>query len=190
MSTATATLACHNFHDAADAPAMQLEDWQTFSTAMGRACTGVTIVSTDGAAGRFGATVHAMSPVSADPPLLLVSVSRCNLLAPAIDRNQSFCVNVLDAEHQDLSRIFAGQLPADGGDRFEGADWHQEVTGAPVFSDALAAFDCYVQDKFELGTHTVYVGLVMRANSRDGTPLLYHGHRYCQPLPLDLGKHQ
>ena len=37
---------------------------------------GVTVVATDGEAGRFAVTVSAMSSVSAEPPLVLASIQR------------------------------------------------------------------------------------------------------------------
>ena len=51
-------------------------DRDAFVEAMSRAVSGVSIVTTDGQAGRFGQTVSAMSSVSADPPLLLVCINR------------------------------------------------------------------------------------------------------------------
>jgi flavin reductase (DIM6/NTAB) family NADH-FMN oxidoreductase RutF len=41
-----------------------------FIAAMGAAATGVSIVTTEGLAGRFGLTVSAISSVSAEPPML------------------------------------------------------------------------------------------------------------------------
>jgi flavin reductase (DIM6/NTAB) family NADH-FMN oxidoreductase RutF len=177
----TATLA--RFADAPDAP-LAHGNRQAFIAAMGRACTGVTVVTTDGPAGRYGATVSAMSSVSADPPLLLVCVNRSNLVAPALDTNRHFCVNVLGAEQQEVSQVFAGQASCSNADRFACAQWQREATGAPVLADALASFDCAVQSQFDLGTHTVYIGRVLSASSRDGQPLLYHRRHYCQPHPL------
>ena len=40
----------------------------SFIAAMRQAATGVTVVTTDGAAGRRGVTVSAMTSVSAEPP--------------------------------------------------------------------------------------------------------------------------
>src|SRR5436190_4986272 len=55
-----------------------------FVDAMSRAATGVTVVTSDGIAGRFGQTVSAMCSVSADPPTLLVCINRKSPICDAI----------------------------------------------------------------------------------------------------------
>jgi flavin reductase (DIM6/NTAB) family NADH-FMN oxidoreductase RutF len=53
-------------------------DWpqEQFRDAMSHAVTGVNIVTTDGALGRYGLTVSAVSSVSTEPPMILVCVNR------------------------------------------------------------------------------------------------------------------
>lgn len=93
-----------------------------FIAAMGKCATGVTVITTDGAGGRFGVTVSAMTSVSAEPPLLLVCVNRNNLASKAIDQNGCFCVNVIETEQQPVAQVFAGQIKLENGDRFACAD--------------------------------------------------------------------
>jgi flavin reductase len=125
-----------------------------------------------------------MSSVSADPPMLLVCIKRSNLVATAIEQNRHFCVNLLAARHRHLSQVFAGQAQASGGDRFADGDWRTSDCGAPVLSGALATFECQVMKQIDLGSHTVYVGQVLRCSHQDGAPLLYHHRQYCQPQAL------
>ena len=54
-----------------DQPVQQLETAEAFVEAMARAVTPVSIVTTDGKAGRFGVTVSAVNSVSAAPPMVL-----------------------------------------------------------------------------------------------------------------------
>jgi len=90
-----------------------------FIAAMGKGATGVTVITTDGPAGRFGVTVSAMGSVSAEPPLLLVCVNRNNLAYAAIEHNRCFCGNLVAAEPQAVAQVFAGQLRAEPGDRVD-----------------------------------------------------------------------
>ncbi len=71
-----------------------------FRDAMSRVATSVHVVTTDGAAGRFGMTASAVASVSDMPPTVLVCV---NLKAPvnaAIKENDVFCVNALTAHDE------------------------------------------------------------------------------------------
>jgi flavin reductase len=68
-----------------------------FLASMGNAACTVSIVTTDGTAGRQGATVSAMSSVSADTPqpTLLVCINETSATVQAIKVNGVFCVNLL-----------------------------------------------------------------------------------------------
>src|SRR5262245_66551921 len=66
-----------------------------FLDAMAAAVTGVNVVTTDGAAGRVGLTVSAMTSVSADPPLLLIRLRSSSPLAPALRATGVVGVRVL-----------------------------------------------------------------------------------------------
>lgn len=150
-----------------------------FIAAMGKCATGVTVITTDGAGGRFGVTVSAMTSVSAEPPLLLVCVNRSNLASKAIDQNGCFCVNVIESDQRPVAQVFAGQIKLENADRFTCADWSHHTTGAPLLDNALASFDCLIEHQMDLGTHTVYVGKVVAVQSRDGAPLAYSQRKFC-----------
>jgi len=68
----------------------------TFLEGMSRAASTVSIVTSDGPAGKVGVTVSAMSSVSADSerPSLLVCVNKNSRSADVIRENGRFCVNV------------------------------------------------------------------------------------------------
>ncbi|MEU2084302.1 flavin reductase family protein [Streptomyces albus] len=163
-----------------------------FVAAMGNAATGVTVVSTDGPAGRFAQTVSAMCSVSADPPSLLVCVNERSPLAAAARENGAFAVSVLSAGQTHVSDVFAGRPSALTGPYgpyaaydFGCADWHALDTGAPVLRDAAAAFDCRLTDAVRQGTHQVLFGAVGAATvRRDLAPLVHHARAYAAPGPL------
>jgi flavin reductase len=82
------------------------ESAENFIAAMGQAATGVSVVTTEGAAGRFGLTVSAVSSVSADPPLILACVNRKNPAVAALNANGVFAVNLLAVHHQSYAERF------------------------------------------------------------------------------------
>ena len=103
-------------------------------------------------AGRHGLTVSAVCSVTDTPPTLLVCINANAFAHDAFIENGVLCVNVLNADHQELSRSFARWT---GEDRFASGTWTQDGTGAPVLSGASASFDCRIVDHQRKGTHTV-----------------------------------
>jgi flavin reductase len=154
---------------------------EQFLEAMSRAATSVSVVTTDGPAGRAGVTVSAMCSVSAERPSLLVCVHHLSPACAAIKANGSFCVNVLRADQSAISDTFAGRLPAPGGDKFGCADWRRLATGAPALDRPLAAFDCTLMKLVEWGTHFVMIGDIVDVETDSGTPLIYVHRGYGVP---------
>lgn len=153
-----------------------------FLPAMGAAASGVTVVATDGAGGRFAQTVSAMCSVSADPPLLLACLHGRSPANEAIAANDVFCVNVLATQHDHVADTFAGR-PWAGKDRwdFSCGHWATAPSGAPRIIDAIASFDCTVEQVIKAGTHVIYVGRVQVVQTTPGTPLIYTNRTYWRP---------
>ena len=147
-------------------------DPSQFRRVMGHFAAGVTVVTTlraDGAPA--GLTVSAVCSVSLNPTLVLACVDRGSESHPAIRQSGVFAVNVLrEGEGETLARRFG----TSDGDKFRGVGFHAEHTGAPVLDDALAWLDCRVRDAHEAGDHTIFVGEVEAADTREGVPLLYY----------------
>ena len=151
---------------------------QQFVSAMAMAATAVSVITTDGAGGKFGLTVSAISSVSAEPPLVLACINRRNPVAGAVVRNGIFCVNLLAAGQSLVSNVFAGRpgemMPYD----FGCADWFQSVTGAPVLKGAAAAFDCKLETHHDAGSHRIIIGRVLDAVTGEDDPLVYARRQY------------
>lgn len=149
-----------------------------FVDAMRGAVTGVNIVTTDGAAGRFGVTVSAFSSVSAEPPMVLVCINRRSPVSDALATNGCFSVNVLSTSHQGLADSFAGNSDSGGSYDFGAAGWNESATGAPVLSDAVAGFDCSLATTVDAGTHRIFIGRVVEVSTSAADPLLYSNRTY------------
>lgn len=172
--------------DSAAGEAVGQTDLRTlFVEAMGRTATGVTVVGTDGPAGRLAQTVSAMCSVSADPESLLVCVHRKSPLNEAIARHGVFSVSVLGVQHDHVADTFAGR-PWPGKERwdFTCGKWVSLPSGSPAVEDALAIFDCSVRQVVECGSHFIYFGNVLHAGGQSGEPLTYHARTYGKPLPV------
>lgn len=148
---------------------------EAFKAAMRRAPTGVAIVTTMFEGVPKGFTANAFASVSSAPPTVLICVNRSSRTHPLISQAGNFCVNLLRLEQRDLATRFAGRSERDA---FEGLAYRKESTGAPVFDEALAFFDCDLTEEHSAGTHTIFLGGVVACGARDGAPLGYFNGDY------------
>ena len=149
-----------------------------FVNAMASAAMGVSVVTTNGKAGRFGLTVSAWSSVSAEPPIVLVCINRKNPIVEAISDNGRFVVNALDVNHKELALIFAGRPSEGKAYEFSDSDWQQSDTDEILLKGASATFSCDVESHFDVGTHRVFLGRVHGVTTDTVTPLIYHNRSF------------
>jgi flavin reductase (DIM6/NTAB) family NADH-FMN oxidoreductase RutF len=151
-----------------------------FRNAFALLATTVSVITTSGtSSGLMGVTCSALSALSDDPTLVICCVHQKSQTNAAIKTNRIFCVNSLAAGQQQLSDAFAGigQLAMDA--RFKLAAWDRLVTGAPRFTDALLALDCILEESWDIGTHSLFVGRVLATAVNDTPdPLLYRRRAY------------
>lgn len=150
------------------------EDYRDAMAGLGAA---VSIITTDGPAGRAGFTASAVCSVTDDPPTLLVCMNRTSSAHASVAGNKLVCVNVLSAQQEPLSRLFGGKVPI--AERFAAAVWSTLETGAPVLSDCAVALDCQIANVTTVGTHDVLFCRVV-ALQRSGLTenLIYLGRAY------------
>ena len=150
---------------------------EAFVAAMAAAAFGVSIVTTDGEAGRFGLTVSAISSVSAEPPLLLACINRKNLIEAAITKHQRFVVNFLSSDQAALAQTFAGRPSQGATYDFAAAKWN-EVYGIPLLQGAAANFVCDLESYVDAGTHRIFIGRVVHAMHSGSSPLVYNSRSF------------
>jgi flavin reductase (DIM6/NTAB) family NADH-FMN oxidoreductase RutF len=144
-----------------------------------RACakfpTGVTILTVrDSEGGARGMTASSFTSVSLDPPLVLVCVDHKASVMAHLRRSRHVGINVLSEEQQELSTRFARR----GEDRFENLEWAASDHGVPIISGVLASFECEIDRMVDAGDHAIVIAEVVRAEYRDGRPLVYFGSGY------------
>ena len=150
-----------------------------FKKALQLWASGVTVVTTSSEKfGVQGMTVTAFTSVSVNPPQVLVCINDSAESGAGIQESQSFAVNILNADQQDLSNQFAGGTSQQ--QRFENTDWKAGITGAPILNNTLMSLDCKVVEKVLAGTHWIIIGEVQDCVCRSGEPLLYYRGAYRQ----------
>ena len=151
-----------------------------FANAMAAAVTGVYLVTTDGPAGRFGLTVSSMASVSAEPPTVMISISRRSPLLPALLENGVFGVSALGAHHAELADTFAGRPVSGAPYDFGAAILDAAPSGVPLLADAAARFDCRVTSAVDAGSHVVVLGTVHAASRGAVCALAYTRRDYAR----------
>ncbi|HCN95473.1 MAG: flavin reductase [Leclercia adecarboxylata] len=149
-----------------------------FRNAMAQLGSAVSVITTDGPAGKFGFTASAVCSVTDSPPTLLVCMNRNSFAHAPFRQNGALCVNVLSSDHQDLSGVFANaSLRSE--QRFAYDSWQVLASGAPVLSSSVASFDCLIDTCHEVGSHSVFYCQVQAIRISE-TPrgLVYFNRRY------------
>jgi len=141
---------------------------------------GVALITAVGPNGPVALTATSVASISAQPPLLIFSVSTQSSSSPALMAADSVVVHLLDAEHLPLARLGA----TSGIDRFADTSlWSTLPTGEPVFHGPVWLRSIIV-DRLGAGGATVIVAEPVETNltgdrdNADEGALVYHHHRW------------
>ena len=140
----------------------------------GSFATGLAVICAERDGTSYGMTASAFTPVSLDPPLVLVSIACTAKISSVIEEGGSYSVSILSAEQSDIARHFAARGGA-ANIRFE------RLWGRPLLAGAIAQLDCDVVQAIPAGDHILFIGRV-RAHTRvPGAPLIYHRGAFGPP---------
>jgi flavin reductase (DIM6/NTAB) family NADH-FMN oxidoreductase RutF len=138
------------------------ENKRAFRNALGQFATGVTIVTVASDDGPVGIVANSFASVSMDPPLVLWSPDRGSRRYPYFANAQHYAIHVLSADQADLCQTVAKDMHA-----LQALDIAVNSEGVPLFSGALARFECVRHAVYDGGDHDIVVGRVLRAAMRD-----------------------
>jgi flavin reductase (DIM6/NTAB) family NADH-FMN oxidoreductase RutF len=122
----------------------------------------------------YGLTANAFTSVSLEPPLLVISVDKKAESYAYFEQSKVFTINILCDHQEGLSRRFA----VSGGNKFEGVAYRRGINQVPILEDALAHIECRLYAAYDGGDHTLYLGEVLEAETREGKPLLFYRGGY------------
>ncbi|WP_420549496.1 flavin reductase family protein [Curvivirga sp.] len=137
----------------------------------------VTVVTTDGPAGRHGATVSAFNSITADPPSVFVCLKADSRIAQSVRINEKYCVNVLPYDGQGIANQFAGRIDQEFEDRFQGIPLKDGVSEAPEIIGATT-FQCKLVETVTHGSHHILIGNVQDVQRSYQKPLAYYDGDY------------
>jgi len=133
--------------------------------------TGVTVITVMDETGVHGLTASAFTPVSLDPPLVLVCVGNDTpILTHLLDAGR-FTANILAEEQKRAANTFS--------DRYAVALPPFRAGDDAVIEAALASVICTLDSDLEAGDHRILIGRVTRVEEAPGRrPLLRFRRAY------------
>lgn len=119
-------------------------------------------------------TVTAVSPVSAEPPLVLACLGNDAAVLYMIESTGRFTLNLLSAADRRAASTFAQRMPPEPG-RFP-------AEGDPVLRGAIVSLVCRLWESYPGGDHRIVVGQVERVvrGEEEEAPLLYYRRAYAR----------
>lgn len=153
-------------------------DAQGYRQIIGRFATGVTVVTTAVDGWLHGMTANALTSVSLNPLLLLVCVDKSAHAHEQVTKAGRFAVNVLRADQQEISQLFAVSAEAEP-DHLRGVPYRISANGNPLIEGSLAYLECAVSDRCEGGDHTIFLASVVDGEVlEEAPPLLFYQGKY------------
>ena len=145
-------------------------DSARFRQVLGHFPTGVCVVAGHHEGQPVGLAIGSFFSVLADPPPESFCVGHGSSSWTKLRDNGQFCVSVLGADQEAVSRVFASKEP----DKFAAIGWGRPPLGEPRIPRALAWMDCTHFDVHGEGDHDIVVGQVHDLGvAHEGTPLIF-----------------
>jgi len=146
-------------------------DSSSFRDAMARLASSVVVVSARHGGGYRGLTATSLVSVSAEPPLVLVSLEREATTRAAVVESKAFNVSVLTRAQEFMAERFAGRAPA------VDADWkhvphHLGANGLPLIDGCAVWLECSLAGVHPAGDHDLCIGEVTAVSLGSGEPLI------------------
>ena len=150
-----------------------------FKRAFRNHAAGVAVITADDGSGPVGLTATSVFSVSAEPPLLVFSVSDQSSSAPTIRAAEYVVVHLLGADQLHIAQLCA----TSGIDRFADRSlWNRLATGEPYFPSAHAWIRGRVIDTMSTGSSTIVAVHALQtdiaAGDADAPPLVYHNRTW------------
>ena len=148
-----------------------------FRAAMAGMASTVCLVTARRGEERIGRTVTSMLSLSITPPTILISIDIMSRLADLIAKTGGFSLAMLADDQAAVADAFAGQVTP--GERFNTGSWSQWPSGHPMLLGAVTALDCDMIGSIETGTHVLFAGAIIEAETTTSrSPLLWQRQQY------------
>lgn len=138
--------------------------------AMGCFATGVTIVTANHNGADIGMTCNSFNTVSLDPAMVLWSIRKESGSHEAFLNSGGYMINILAGDQQDTALQFTRGTH---NERFSSVPVDRLTSGRLMLTEAVAWFDCTLEQIVSAGDHDILIGRVVSFASTSRNPLLY-----------------
>jgi flavin reductase (DIM6/NTAB) family NADH-FMN oxidoreductase RutF len=161
---------------ATDVRSLSAED---FKSAFRNHAAGVAVITADSGNGPVGLTATSVFSVSAEPPLLVFSISDLSSSAPTLRAAETVVVHLLGVDQLAIATLCS----TSGIDRFADTSlWDRLPTGEPFFPSAQSWIRGRVVNRMPAGGSTVFAVHAIEASIAPddllASPLVYHNRRW------------
>lgn len=158
-----------------------------FKSTLRQAASGVVVITTELAGRPKAMTATAFTPLSADPPLVIVCVNQHGLTHQALCERTCFGINVLSDRQREVAERFAGR--SDLRDHFDDLTHFRSPSGCLLLSDSAAVIEARRVRRVEGGDHSIFIAEVTWSRLNPGVRALVYSQGAYQrlaPLPREL----
>lgn len=117
-------------------------------------------------------TASWLTQVSAEPPMIALSVNSKHQSCPKLKDGGGFAVNMIARGQDTVAKTYYG--PAESGyEKLKSALTRSSpVTGSPIINGSVAYLDCKVVQSLTTGNHTLFIAEVVAAVVDNDSPIL------------------
>lgn len=163
----------------AQSPEVRGVDASAWRRLIGNFATGVCVVTGTLHGAPRGCTANSLTSVSLDPLLVLVCLDHGSNTLEAVRATGRFCLNVLAAGQEPISRHFACKGTEE--EKFGGIPYHLHDS-IPVLDGCLAWMLCEVEAEVAGGDHAIVIGRPFAGDEGSGgSPLVFFRSAYHEP---------
>ncbi len=136
--------------------------------------TGVYVITAKSGDKINGMTAAWVTQISFRPALVGVAIAPQRYTYSLIKNSGIFCINALPEGAMELAKHF-GFKSGRKVDKFENVPHTYAKNGSPVLKDAYAYLECKVENDFEVGDHTLFIGSILDGKELDteAQPLIF-----------------
>lgn len=146
----------------------QEADARKLRDAFGKFATGVTVITCDSEDGPICIAANSFSSLSLEPALVMWAVDLKSRRCPYFAETTHFAIHVMAQEQGDLMKLAAKDAHC-----LKDLPHGLNMESVPLLEGCLARFECKTSASHPAGDHMIVVGEVLRAEMREGEPLVF-----------------